>query len=328
MKIDWSDVEALVKYPTEEILPSVEELFNLFTPDFDTGVLYSQLINTRRLPDGRPSGYVNDAHAPKVRVNGRNVNVRDVLYKMYHGVESRRVFNLNRDIHDNRITNLDCREAAASRMGEELDIPDCLSLDEKPNYSKTDFLPLPPLGELFYYFTPDYDKGILYWRILPPRSKKKPGDVAGRCTVQGIWKVKLNQQEYGRRRIIFKMYHKREPGMVYSENTLPGDDRISNLVEGDCDQVQLNENRKISRRKSSDAVRGVSWNKTIKMWCVNIRHDNESYYFGRFKDREKAESTAIEFRKAVIEVVKSGGDKTILRNMAKAIYNESQQRLV
>lgn len=97
-------------------------------------------------------------------------------------------------------------------------------------------------------------------------------------------------------RIIFLLYY----GYLTEHKTIDHIDgnslnnKINNLRE--ITLFENSHNRKKPKNNTS-GNKGVSWNKSIKMWIVRIGYKNKRYYFGCYKNKKDAIKVAIEARK-------------------------------
>lgn len=144
---DWTEIEALTEPVPFNQLPSQEALFMLYIPNFEKGILYHRWS---RGGAGYKNevGYDHPAMGVYTFIYRRTVRVRDILYKMYNDVESRRIIHLNGDVHDNRIGNLAPIETVVQEAMEVHGIT-----------PKRD---LPSVEDLHESYQPQYDTGTIY----------------------------------------------------------------------------------------------------------------------------------------------------------------------
>ncbi|GIO63557.1 HNH endonuclease [Paenibacillus cineris] len=78
-----------------------------------------------------------------------------------------------------------------------------------------------------------------------------------------------------------------------NHNTL--DNRISNLRV--VTQAENMQNRRgAARNNRSSRIRGVTWNKRLKKWQVQVKAGGAAHYFGYYSDLEEAKQAAIKAR--------------------------------
>ena len=134
----------------------------------------------------------------------------------------------------------------------------------------------------------EYKDGCLYWKnsTRPGWNGKK----AGRLN-QGYNYIKIKGKLYGEHRLIFLMFYGYLPIEVDHINGL--NNNIENLRatdrSGNCRNTR-------TPCTNTSGIKGVSWNKTAKKWCVQLYVEGKNRFIGYFKDIELAELVAQEAR--------------------------------
>src|SRR4051812_25444195 len=84
--------------------------------------------------------------------------------------------------------------------------------------------------QLLEYFTYDRENGQLIWKSHPALNAKKfLGKVAGSINADGYRQVKIHGEYYAISKLIWLIETGELTTTVYHKNTIPYDDRISNL---------------------------------------------------------------------------------------------------
>lgn len=152
------------------------------------------------------------------------------------------------------------------------------------------YAPLPSQSELLSLF--DYRDGCLYWKTAPKRSSIF--DPAGyECKIHGYRFIVINKVLYRAHRLIWKMFHGRDPHELDHINRNRTDNRIENLRE--VTRSENNFNHPV-RKDNKCGVRGVSWHSKTNKWRVGITFNKKTMYLGCFKDLELACLVAEEAR--------------------------------
>jgi hypothetical protein len=117
-------------------------------------------------------------------------------------------------------------------------------------------------------------------------SHSKKDMLAGWIDETGYQKVRLNGSKYQAHRIIWKMAYNEEPkGFV---DHIDGDRSNNNLKNlRVVDHKENSKNRGKSKNNTSGFT-GVSWNKKLEKWVVNIKINGVLKYLGCFDNIEQA----------------------------------------
>ncbi len=138
------------------------------------------------------------------------------------------------------------------------------------------------------------DAGVIRWKIRPPRSLIKPGDVAGRVK-GGYHYIKFQRKEYIASRVLWVMRHGPIPaGMLVDHK----DGNTLNNKEGNLRLVtpaQNNHNRRLNSRNKSGEP-GVCWNKQYSKWEVRVMRHGYNRFGGLHTDLDFAIKIAREMR--------------------------------
>ena len=147
------------------------------------------------------------------------------------------------------------------------------------------YLKLPELDTLKELFTldPDSPSG-LRWKTTNKYSKMKPGDVAGKKTHEGYWRVKVNYVDYTAHRIIFYMQTGKDPGEKMIDHI---EDRSNNFCIREATNAQNQANKKKTNNRTSK-YKGVSYYKQHKKFKVGIMVDGKTIHLGYFVDEIEA----------------------------------------
>jgi hypothetical protein len=133
----------------------------------------------------------------------------------------------------------------------------------------------------------DYDKetGNLIWKKTRANGKVKKGDIAGTIDSKGYIRLDVNYKKYKAHRLVFLMHKGYLPKTIDHINGNPSDNRIENLRAATTSQNQYN--RKLSSNNTS-GFKGVSWDKTQKIWKGYIYLDGQRIHLGVYKTPEEA----------------------------------------
>jgi hypothetical protein len=133
----------------------------------------------------------------------------------------------------------------------------------------------------------DEDTGELRWRCRVNQGVRA-GDLVSRRLHKGhrYLRVKIDGQEYGAHRVIWKIKTGNEPPAVLDHidcNAL--NNRWQNLRE--ASPSLSNCNRKLQKNNSS-GIKGVTWNKADERWKASISVESKLIYLGYFKNKVDA----------------------------------------
>lgn len=134
------------------------------------------------------------------------------------------------------------------------------------------------LKELF-----EYKDGNLYKKTNP---EVKVGSPKG----DGYLITCIENKMYRLHRLIYLMHYGYLPKILDHIDTDRSNNRIENLRP--TTQISNQWNRKVGKANSS-GVKNVTWHKTGKKWCVELRLHGKHKSFGLYEDLELAELVAI-----------------------------------
>lgn len=140
--------------------------------------------------------------------------------------------------------------------------------------------------ELRKYF--DYSNGELIWKESHA-SNAPAGSKAGHTSKDGYTRISLNGKSYLAHRIIYAMHNDNLPKQIDHINGNRTDNRIENLRPATLNQNQ--HNAKL-RKDNTSGVKGVTWNKTAKKWCVRLWVNGKMKAFGNYFDIDYAKFVA------------------------------------
>lgn len=146
--------------------------------------------------------------------------------------------------------------------------------------------PLPSLEVLDHMFTPDFDAGLLYWKNPAKGNEKgKKGQVAGWYTKDGYHRVCVYNVRYNSHRVLFKMFHRRDPvGVIDHIDGNGQNNSIHNLRE--C--MDERDNLRNSKGRDRDLPKGVYKNSKGKRFTAAMTYKGERLHLGCFRTVEQA----------------------------------------
>ena len=155
------------------------------------------------------------------------------------------------------------------------------------NFIKMKANPLPPLEELKEFLDYNPDTGIFTW-IKKPSRKIKVGQVAGRASANGYVRIKFKYIDYYAHRLAYYMYHGVDPleSLVDHKYGDGSNNKIKNLRL--ANKFQNSTNRVNLPSNNTSGVIGVSWNKKLKKWQVQIIVNKVQKHLGLFTNKEEA----------------------------------------
>lgn len=139
----------------------------------------------------------------------------------------------------------------------------------------------------------EYRNGELFWNKKHSRTVIV-GKKVGNIDSKGYLRVCLNYQEFRLHRLIFLMHHGYCPEFIDHIDGNKINNQIENLRPATKSQNAMNTS--INPRNKS-GIRGVSWSKTSKKWCVQINANGKSVYRNHFDNLIDAEQAANSARK-------------------------------
>lgn len=140
-----------------------------------------------------------------------------------------------------------------------------------------------PIEYLMECFEPDFDKGLLYWKVRPLShfkdqtamkkwntrySKTRAGNIYTRSSGYQSYQVGIQDQSYLIHRIIWALWSGSwAEGDVAHKNGDSLDDRIINL--SDEEHAENMRYQKLKKQNKS-GVNGVYWNESKQCWILSI----------------------------------------------------------
>lgn len=122
----------------------------------------------------------------------------------------------------------------------------------------------------------------------------KNGKSAGYIQKNGYVRFNFDNKHYrGHRLAWLYMYGEYPESHIDHINGNPSDNRICNLRL--CTRNQNMQNRKVNKNNKI-GIKGVSWNKAINKWHVQIGLNGKVKHIGYFDDLEFAELVSVEAR--------------------------------
>lgn len=137
----------------------------------------------------------------------------------------------------------------------------------------------------------DYKDGQLFWKNK--QSNVKAGSVAGSKTAEGYLTVSIKKKRLLAHRIIYFMFHGKEPNFVDHINGVKTDNRIENLREA---TLFTNAWNRPSNKNSKTGVKNVCFDKQSKKWIVQLTANRKKLVHKIIEDFELAELVAMEAR--------------------------------
>ena len=139
----------------------------------------------------------------------------------------------------------------------------------------------------------EYKDGALRWRsVAHPNKRYLIGTVAGSIHATGYRHITWVGRIWKAHRLIFLLHHGYLPKEIDHINGDRSDNRIENLRAVTRSQNQFNK----SPQRSASGIRGVTWHKKTRKWCVRVTANLKAHFFGYYDDIELAELVAQEAR--------------------------------
>ena len=147
------------------------------------------------------------------------------------------------------------------------------------------YLALPKLELLkeIFEIDPESPSG-LRWKKTNKFSKMKPGDVAGRKTHEGYWRVKVNYTAYTCHRIIYFMQTGEDPGLKMI-------DHVSRREDNFNIRAATNAQNQANKKKSpgcSSKFKGVSFYTKHNKYKAGIMVSGKTIHLGWFTEELEA----------------------------------------
>ncbi len=157
--------------------------------------------------------------------------------------------------------------------------------------------PPPSKEALLERFAYDPESGVFTWKITPPHTRVKPGDIAGTTDASGYRRLNVGHEPVLAHRVAWLFVHGRWPEKYIDHaNGNRADNRIANLRE--CD-ARLNQANKGLMCSNTSGVKGVYWDRDRKRWRAAIRAFGKKVSLGSFTSKEAA---AAVYRQKAIEL--------------------------
>jgi hypothetical protein len=108
---------------------------------------------------------------------------------------------------------------------------------------------------------------------------------AGSKKKNGYWNVMMDGKLYKVHRIVYAIYHNRDPGNFIVDHI---DFNPSNNNPENLRLLNDSQSQKHRRPYGKSRFKGVYWNKQKKKWEVHIRVNGKIIYLGRYEIEEEA----------------------------------------
>lgn len=138
---------------------------------------------------------------------------------------------------------------------------------------------LPSVRMLKSLFVYDTKSRSCLTRRVSIRGGRGVGSEVGWADKDGYWIVGINYTKYRVHRIVFKMFHGKEPVTVDHIDGNTANNKIENLRAATYRENQLN--RKVNKNNTS-GYPGVGWHKHHKKWRVYARYAGGRLSLGMF----------------------------------------------
>jgi len=147
------------------------------------------------------------------------------------------------------------------------------------------YLALPELEllEEIFEIDPESPSG-LRWKKTNKFSKMKPGDIAGRKTHEGYWRVKVNYTAYTCHRIIYYMQTGEDPGLKMI-------DHVSSRENNFDIRAATNAQNQANKKKTpgcSSKFKGVSFYAKHNKYKAGIMVSGKTLHLGWFAEESEA----------------------------------------
>jgi hypothetical protein len=143
------------------------------------------------------------------------------------------------------------------------------------------FSPMPALNRLKMYLEIDanFPSGLKWVKAYTNRVK--PNTNAG--SKKRYWCVSFDNKQYAVHRLVYFLAHKIDPG--FKDIDHKDGDCLNNKIENlRLVTRQINNANRKSTKNSSSVYKGVSLNKKLNKWVVNITKDYKTIYLGLFEN--------------------------------------------
>lgn len=134
------------------------------------------------------------------------------------------------------------------------------------------------LNELF--FLDKSSPSGLRWKSPSKYSKMRKGDIAGRRTHEGYWRVKINYTAYTAHRIVYYMKTGVDPKEKMIDHVFERSDNFE-IREATNSQNQANKKK---LNNCSSCYKGVSYYPQHKKFKSSIMVDGKTIHLGYFKE--------------------------------------------
>ena len=149
-------------------------------------------------------------------------------------------------------------------------------------------------------------------------NRVKAGQEAGSQLKNGYWQVRIDGKFYYTHRIVYAIYHNRDPGEFVVDHQ---DFNKSNNNPENLRLLDNSESQRHRRPYGKSKYKGVSWNKKANKWQVVIRVNGKTIHLGFYDDEEKAGLAfflAAELREAGLPIIREEIKKALnSENMAR-----------
>lgn len=144
------------------------------------------------------------------------------------------------------------------------------------------FYPMPPIDLVRKLLSYCPETGVFTWRVTSS-NRVKAGEKAGSQNTKGYVSIKIDGKQYKAHRIAWFYVYGEDPGdyEIDHEDFNKSNNRIGNLRL--ATRKQNNENRPTPKNNTS-GERGVSYQKTDKLWTAYIYHNKKRIHLGSFNN--------------------------------------------
>ena len=127
--------------------------------------------------------------------------------------------------------------------------------------------------------------GVFKWLSLPPKSKKRTGDIAGCYDNNGYCVIKIDRKKYYAHRLAWLYVYGEWPsGLIDHIDCEPANNRLSNLRVATYGQNVSNSKKVLS----ASGYRGVYLMKSTGRWLACITSDGQRTNLGYHATKEEA----------------------------------------
>lgn len=150
----------------------------------------------------------------------------------------------------------------------------------------------------------DPETGILYWKEDRSSSIKK-GSAANTLSENGYIRICVNGKRYLGHRLAWLLFYKEHPGSSIDHiNNIRSDNRIENLR---VVSISMNNFNRTMQKNNTSGYRGVTFDKSRKLWMSQIHKNGMYIYLGRYQSKEIAAEV---YKAKMLELYSDSNDNT------------------